>query len=86
MLQKATNQNKLLHSKVFTLFWERERDERFQMEIKKKQRCYQVGWAVSGFDALNSLTHINPLTPMSDQDRISPYSGENKEIYQFGDN
>ena len=27
MLQKATNQNKLLHSKVFTLFWERERWE-----------------------------------------------------------
>ena len=40
----------------------------------KKQRCYQVGWAVNGFDALNSLTHINPLNPMSDQDRISPYS------------
>ena len=33
----------------------------------------------------------NPLTPMSDQDRISPYninqiSDENKEKYQFGDN
>ena len=37
MLQKVTNQNKLLHSKVFTLFWERERDERFQMEIKKNK-------------------------------------------------
>ena len=38
---------------------------------------------------------LNPLTPMSDQDRISPYriaiqyqpdSDENKEKYQFGDN
>ena len=38
---------------------------------------------------------FNPLTPTSDQDRISPYnikyninyiSDENKEIYQFGDN
>ena len=75
MLQKATNQDKLLHSKVFTLFWERER-ERWEISDgnKKKQSGYQVGWAVSGFDALNSLTHINPLTPMSDRDRISPYS------------
>ena len=37
-------------------------------------------------------SQVNPLTPMSDEDRISPYninkqtSGENKEIYQFGDN
>ena len=43
--------------------------------------------------------YFNPLTPMSDQDRISPYnintisiqyqpevSDENKEKYQFGDN
>ena len=38
---------------------------------------------------------VNPLTPMSNQDRISPYniryninqiSSENKEKYQFGDN
>ena len=36
----------------------------------------------------------NPLTPMSDQNRVSPYntnninqiSDENKEKYQFGDN
>ena len=34
---------------------------------------------------------FNPLTPISDQDRISPYNinqigDENKEKYQFGDN
>ena len=34
---------------------------------------------------------LNPLTPMSDQDRISPYNinqirDETKEKYQFGDN
>ena len=36
------------------------------------------------------LTTLNPLAPMSDQDRLSPYnintSDENKESYQFGDN
>ena len=44
-------------------------------------------WSIDPF----RLTAINPLTPMSDQDRISPYninqiSDENKEKYQFGDN
>ena len=37
-----------------------------------------------------SETRLKTLTPMSDQDRISPYniqiSDENKEKYQFGDN
>ena len=37
------------------------------------------------------MVSFNPLTPTSDQDRISPYnlkqtSDENKEKYQFGDN
>ena len=31
------------------------------------------------------MLEVNPLTPMSDQDRISP-SDENKEKYQFRDN
>ena len=36
------------------------------------------------------MSNVNPLTPMSDQDRISPYninqkSDENKYKYQFGD-
>ena len=39
----------------------------------------------------NNIFLFNPLTPISDQDRISPYninqmSDENKEKYQFGDN
>ena len=38
----------------------------------------------------NPKNGFKPLTPMSDQDRISPYvnqtSDENKEKYQFGDN
>ena len=59
---------------IYLILRERERDMRDFRWKWKKQRCYQVGWAVSGFDALNSLTHINPLTPMSDRDRISPYS------------
>ena len=35
---------------------------------------------------------INPVAPMGDQDRVSPYNintilnSENKEKYQFGDN
>ena len=42
-----------------------------------------------------SGTVFSPLTPMSEQDRVSPYnintmstrsSGENKEKYQFGNN
>ena len=41
--------------------------ERKRWEIsdgnKKKQRCYQVGWAVSGFDALNSLTILTLELP-----------------------
>ena len=39
------------------------------------------------------MLEVNPLTPMSDQDRISPYnininqiSDENKEKYHFRDN
>ena len=37
-----------------------------------------------------AASFLNPLTPMRDQDRISPYnikqiSDENKEKYQFGD-
>ena len=37
----------------------------------------------------HELKCLNPLTPMSDQDRISPYnikqtSDENKEKYQLG--
>ena len=41
------------------------------------------------------IASANTLTPMSDQDRVSPYnfnknfnqiSVENKEKYQFGDN
>ena len=37
------------------------------------------------------MCNINPITPMSDQDRISPYniykiSDENKEKDQLGDN
>ena len=44
---------------------------------------------------IHAISVFNPLTPISDQDRISPYyyhyninqiSDENKEKYQFGDN
>ena len=37
----------------------------------------------------NQILGVNPVTPMSDQDRIShinQISDENKEKYQFGDN
>ena len=44
----------------------------------------------SYFITHSPLTTLNPLAPMSDQDRLSPYnintSDENKESYQFGDN
>ena len=41
---------------IYLILRERKRWEISDGNKKKKQRCYQVGWAVSGFDALNSLT------------------------------
>ena len=48
-------------------------------------------WFHNVLKNLNCLKSVNPLTPMSDQERISPYninqiSDENKEKCKFGDN
>ena len=51
--------------------------------------------SLTDLKCLKLSTTFNPITPMSDQDRIFPYninttltrqSDENKEKYKFGDN
>ena len=62
--------------------------------IDIKQSSY-IGFIFIIINIIIIIIIINPLTPMSDQDRISPHnintknnqiSDENKEKYQFGDN